>query len=195
MSEEKEKTKLDERWKKFLKKHWKLGLLVVAGLIVAAIGAVLVFLVFKDYAQGTGGLVPLTLGAWTLGYMVTFGLNLLLWEFLFIGIPVIIAAVVIMAIWWKRLPEEEKEEYKRDPKKGRRGKTTGSGGGISFLYYIIWLIIVFAQGNWDLAFSSWTLNYLIDSSLLAMGLILLIGGIPITIGLIWWLRRELKETP
>ncbi|MDH5495115.1 MAG: hypothetical protein OEY24_05380, partial [Candidatus Bathyarchaeota archaeon] len=81
-----------EIWKKFLRKHWNMLVLFVVGAILASIGAILVYLWFVGDAQSTG-LVPTTLRLWTMGHLVTFLLRLILWEVLFIGIPVIIAAV------------------------------------------------------------------------------------------------------
>lgn len=193
MTELKDETN-DEVWKKFLRKYWKLSLIVVVGIIIAAIGFFSTLIWFKQYAQDTG-LVPVALTSWTVGYIVTFVLNSILWEFLIIGIPVIAAAVVILVFWWNRLPEDEKKEYQREPKKRRRGRSAGGGGGlIGFFSQLIWLIIVFRDGMWGVAFSDsrWNLNYLIDSYLLAFVWVLIIGGIPATIGVIWWLRRELK---
>lgn len=193
MTEEKEEH-LDEVWKKFLRKHWKMVLIAVGGIAAAAIAGIMVFLVLKDWFVATS-LVPATIGLWTIGYGVTFFFNILLWEFIYVGIPVIIAAVLFFVLWWTKLPEDEKEEYKREPKKKRsRGTKAGGGsGGASFFIFIVWLIIVFVNNMWNTEFNLWTLDYLITSSLWAFGIVCLIGGIPLTIVLFWWLRRELKE--
>lgn len=187
----------DEVWKDFLRSHWKVTIIIAAGIILAGIGGLLVFLWFKDYAQ-LGGLVPNTvLSDWTVGFIVTFILNIILWEFLIVGIPVIAAAFVIFFQWWNKLPEEEKEKYKSEPKKKtpRRGMSAGGGGGMVWgLGTLVWLIIVFTGNMWNTEFNVWTLDYLITSSLMAFLWVLLIGGIPLAIVVIWWLRRELKES-
>ena len=96
-------------WKAFLSKHWKMAALFVVGAVLAVVGAILVFLWFVGDAQSTG-MVPSTLGLWTMGHMVTFTLHLIFWELILIGIPVGICAVAGWQ-WWKRLPAEEKKEY------------------------------------------------------------------------------------
>jgi len=193
MTEKTEETE-EEIWKRFLRKQWKM-VLIVAGVIAgAAIGALFVFLWVKDTTVAATPALA-TLGNWTMGYGMTFFLNILLWEFLIIGLPLIAAVLVILILWWKKLPEEEREEYKGDPNKKKskkRRNAGGGGGGLSFLVFIVWMIIVFVEGRWNTAFSAWTLDYLIYSSLWAWGWVLLICGIPMAIVAIWWLRRELK---
>ena len=181
-------------WIKFLRRHWKIVVIIGAGLITAGIGALLIFLAFKDWAI-FNSIVPADLGQWTLGYTFTFILNLILWEFLSIGLPVIAAAAVIFLQWWNKLPDDEKEEYTKERKKTtpRSGITAGTGGSIVWgLTLIVWLIMVYADGKWDLPFQSWQTDYLIMSSLTAFLWVLLIAGIPVAIFVIWWIRRELK---
>ena len=184
----------EEIWKKFLRKQWKMVVIIAGAIAGAAIGALFVFLWVKDTTvTATPALV--NLGAWTMGYGMTFFLNILLWEFLIIGLPLIAAVIVILILWWYKLPDEEREEYKGDPNKKKskkRRNAGGGGGGISFLVFIVWMIIVFVEGKWDTTFTLFPLDYLIFSSLFAWGLVLLICGIPMAIFAIWWLRRELK---
>jgi hypothetical protein len=183
-----------EIWKRFLMRHWKMIAVFIAGAVLLFIGAILVYLWLVGYAQSIG-LVPATLGLWTMGYLVTFILHLIFWEILFIGIPAIVA-VVIVYLWWKKLPAEEKEEYQRARFFGTRSRTTsGGGGGISFLAFIVFCIIVFTDGNWNLAFGTWTLDYLVYTYLWALILVLLVFGIPMALGLIWWIRHEMKKNP
>ncbi|NVM29893.1 MAG: hypothetical protein HWN65_13700 [Candidatus Helarchaeota archaeon] len=188
----------DEVWKKFLRRHWKMTLMIIAGISVATIGGFLLFYFFiLPNAIGTG-IVPLALSAWTMGNVISFILNIILWEFLIIGIPAIAVAAVIFLQWWNKLPDEEKEEYQREPKKKgpRRRITAGSGSGIiSFLVFLTWCIIIYIDGKWDVAFSNWDLNYLTNSILAAFLWDLLIFGLPIGLILLWWLRREMKESP
>jgi len=187
-----------EIWIKFLQRHWKMTLLMIGGLIVAGIGGLFVFLWVRDVAIATS-LVPPTLGQWTIGYIITFTLNVILWEFLIIGIPVIAAVVVIILQWWNKLPDDEKEEYKKEPKKRtpRSGMTAGGGGGfVWFLTLLVWLIIVHNDGMWNKAFQDieWSFYYLINSSLAAFLWVLLVAGIPVAIFVIWWIRREITST-
>ncbi len=189
---EKVEEKEEEVWVKFLRKHWKMTFLIAGGLIVAGIGALFVFLWFKTISG-----VTQVLGDWTVNITINFFLNLLLWEFLIIGIPVIAAAVVIILQWWNKLPDDEKEEYKKEPKKRtpRSGITAGSGGGIVWLLtFFVWLIIVYTGGHWNTPFQNWTLDYFIESSLWAFLYVLLFAGIPVAIFVIWWIRREVKTS-
>ncbi len=180
-----------EGWKKFLRKHWNMLVLFIVGVILAAIGAILVFLWFVRDAQSTG-LVPTTLSQWTMGYFVTFLLHLIFWEALLIGVPVIIAAVAGW-LWWKRIPAEERKEYHFFGK--RSGATGGGGGALSLLHFIVFCIKVFTDGNWDVAFAAWTFDYLVYSCLWALIWILVIFAIPISLGIIWWIRHEMRKKP
>jgi ABC-type amino acid transport system permease subunit len=185
----------DEKiWKIFLRKHWKILVLFVAAAVLAIIGAILVFLWFVGDAQLTG-LVPTTLGLWTMGYLVTFLLHLILWEVLFIGIPVIVAIAAIYLLWWKKLPDEERSEYKRKHLFGKRSHGRDQGGAITLLVNIVFIIKVYLDGNWNVPFATWTFDYLVYSYLLAFILIAIIFGIPLTIGAIWWIHREMHKKP
>ncbi len=179
-----------EIWKKFLRKHWNMVVLFVVGAILVSIGAVFVFLWFVGDAQSTG-LVPRTLDLWTMGHSVTFLLHLIFWEVLFIGIPAILAAVAGW-LWWKRLPDEEKKEYHFF---GTRSRTTSGGGGISLLFWIVFCIKVLTDGKWNVAFATWTFDYLVHACITALIWILIIFGIPIALGIIWWINHEMKKKP
>ena len=177
-------------WKKFLKKHWTMFALFVVAAILASVGAIYVFLWFVGDAQSTG-MVPSTLGLWTMGNIVTFILHAIFWELLLIGVPVILAAVAGW-LWWRRLPSDEKKEYHFF---GKRSRTTSGGGGISLLFFIAFCIKVFIDGNWNVAFATWTFDYVVDSMISILIWSLIIFGIPIAIGVIWWIRHEMKKEP
>jgi len=179
-----------EGWKKFLRKHWNMVTLFVVAAILVSVGAVYVFLWSVGNAQSTG-MVPATLGPWTMGHLVTFILHMILWEVLFIGVPVILAAVAGW-LWWKKLPDEEKKEYRFF---GTRSRATSGGGSISLLVLIAFCIKVFIDGNWNVAFATWTFDYLVYSLLWALIWISIIFGIPIVLGIIWWINHELKKKP
>jgi len=178
-------------WKKFLRKHWNIVVLFVVGAILVSIGAIFVYLWVVGDAQLTG-LVPATLDLWAMGYIVTFLLHLIFWEAILIGIPVILAAVVGW-LWWKKLPDDEKEEYKRGHLFGKRSRRTEGGEGISFLIFIVFIIKIYLDGNWNVAFATWTFDYLVYSCLWALIWVLIIFGIPIVIGGTWWLHGEMKK--
>jgi len=180
-------------WKKFLRKHWNIVVLFVVGAILVSIGAILVYLWVVGDAQLTG-LVPATLGLWAMGHIVTFLLHLIFWEAILIGIPVILAAVLGW-LWWKKLPDDEKEEYKHGHLFGKRSRRTEGGEGISFLVFIAFIIKIYLDGNWNVAFATWTFDYLVYSCLWSLIWILIIFGIPMAIGGTWWIRHEMKKKP
>jgi hypothetical protein len=177
-----------EPWKGFLRRHWVMLVLFAVGAVLAAIGAVLVYLWFVGDAQATG-LVPPTLNLWTLGDCVNFVLYLILWEVLFIAIPLAIAAVAGW-LWWKRLPDEEKKEYHF---LGGRSRATNGGGLISLLVFVAFCIKIFTDGRWSVPLSTWTVNYLVYSLVAVFIWILVIFGIPVALGAIWWIRREMRK--
>jgi len=174
-------------WRRFMRKHWKaVGIFVVASALALA-GAVYVFLWFAKNAQSTG-LVPATLGQWTMANLVTFILNATFWELLLIGIPVVVG-VGTGWLWWRRLPDEERRGYRFF---GRRSRARG-GGGLSLLFFIAFCIKVYLDGNWNVAISTWTLDYVVGSMVLILEWVLIVFGIPIAIGVIWWIRHETKK--
>jgi hypothetical protein len=176
--------------KGFVKEHWKMFLLFAIGAILVIVGAILVLLWFVGQAQTTG-LVPVSLGLWTMGYLVTFLLNLIFWEVLLIGIPLILAAIAVWQ-WWKRSPMEIRN---RSRSLRSRSRQTGGGNFVSLLVFIAFCIKISLDGNWNLAFSAWTLDYLVYSMLTALIWVLIIFGIPIAIGVIWWVRRRGSANP
>jgi len=180
-----------EIWRKFLRRHWTMLVVFGVGILLVSAGAILVFLWVVGDAQ-SHGLVPTTLDLWTMGHIVTFLVRLVFWEVLLVGIPTILAAVGVWQ-WWKRLPGEEKAEYHFF--EGRSRATSGGGGSISFLVFIAFCIKVYTDGNWNVAVATWTLDYLVYSWLTALLWVLAIVGIPIALGVIWWIRHETEKNP
>ncbi len=175
-------------WKKFITKHWQLvSAFAIAGILLF-IGAIYVFLWFTGDAQATG-LVPSTLGLWTMGNVVSFILHLLFFELIFVGIPAIVGSVVGWQ-WWKRLPDQEKSEYNLS---GKRSRSSRAGGAISPLLFIAFAIKVFVDGNWNIAISAFTLDYVVGSMVTILTWTVVIFGIPIAIGVVWWIRHEIKS--
>ncbi|MBI0583973.1 MAG: hypothetical protein ISF22_07075 [Methanomassiliicoccus sp.] len=162
--------------------------LFMVGAILVSAGAILVLLWFVGHAQSTG-LVPTTLGLWSIGNMVAFLLNLLFWELLLIGIPLIIVAIVVW-LWWRRLPLEERNEYTF---RGKRSRSSSGGNAFSFLIFIGFLIKVYLDGNWDVAIATWSFDYLVYSVITVMVWIAIIFGIPLAIGIVWWLCHDMRS--
>jgi hypothetical protein len=180
-------------WKKFVRKHWKMLVVFVVAAIVAATGAILVFLWYVGNAQTTG-LIPTTLGSWALGHVISFIVWMILWEFLLIGIPVIIMLAAIYFLWWKKLPADEKEEYRRGHLFfGKPSRRSDGGNAISFIVFIGLIIKVYIDGKWNTPFATWTFDYLVYSILWIFIAIVIIVGIPLALGGTWWLRREMKK--
>jgi hypothetical protein len=188
MMSETESENGNKGWKAFLRKHWKITALFVVGAVLALVASVLVFLWFVGDAQSTG-MVPMTLRFWTMSNLVTFILHLIFWELVLIGIPVGIAAVGGWQ-WWKRLPDEEKKEYHFF---SSRSRTTGGSGGISILFFIAFCIKVFIDGNWNVAISSWSLDYVVESMISILIWVAIIFGIPAAIGVILWINYSMKK--
>src|SRR5713226_4773013 len=101
---------VDSDWKRFMGKHWRTVATFVVAAILAVASAVYVFLWFVGNAQSTG-LVPRTLGLWTMANLVSFILNAIFWDLLLVGIPVVVAVVVAWLLW-KRLSGEEMRRYR-----------------------------------------------------------------------------------
>jgi len=173
-------------WRSFLRRHWSaVAILVLAGALVF-VGAIYVFLWFVSNAQSSG-MVPTTVGLWTMANLVTFILNAVFWELLLIGVPVAIAAAVGWQ-WWKRISREDSRGYSF----GGRSRSTGGGGGVGLLFFIAFAVKVYLDGKWNVAIGTFTLNYIVWSmiTILEWGLIIL--GIPAVIALAWWLNREMR---
>ena len=183
----------DEKiWVTFLRRHWKISFLFVIGAILAVIGAIFVFLWVVNEGQIID-LVPPTLDMWTMGHFISFLLHLLFWEAIFIGIPVAIAVVLIIFLWWKRLPDEERQEYKQQHLFDTESKKSDKSGGISFLIFIAFIIKIYLDGKWNVPIATWTFDYLMYSFLWAFIWIVIIIGIPLSVGLIWWIHHQIKR--
>jgi len=176
---------LDEGEKRFLRRHWRMAIVFAAVIAAGATGAVLVLLWFVATAQATA-LVPALLGQWSIGAIITFILHLIFWELLLVGSWVLVIVLVIIFQWYLKLPEEERLESR---KRGRREESDAFG----FLVGITWLIVVWLDGRWNLAFDSWTFNDWVYSFLAAFLWDLLIFGVPIALAFLWWMRREMKK--
>jgi hypothetical protein len=177
-------------WKGFLGRHWRIVALFVVAIILLLVGAIYVFLWFVGDAQSTG-LVPSTLDLWTMGHLVSFILHLVFWQLLFIGIPAIIGAVAGWQ-WWRRLPDEDKKAFRFS---GKRSRAANGGNGVSLLLFIAFALKVSIDGNWNIPISTWTLDYVVDSMITILIWIAAIFGIPVAIGLVWWIRHEMKKGP
>ena len=174
-------------WRAFFRRHWGAVTVFVIAAALAVAWAVYVFWWFVGNAQSTG-LVPSTLGLWTMGNLVNFIIYSVLWELLLVGIPAALAAVGAW-MWWRRLPYEERMGYHW----GKRSRSAGGSGGVGFLFFIAFAIKVYVDGSWNAPISSYTLNYVVGSMITILEWVVVIFGVPAAIGLAWWLRHELKK--
>ena len=177
-------------WGTFVRKHWTAFAAFIVAAILAVAGAIYVFVWFTGDAQATN-LVPSNLGLWTMGNTVSFILHAIFWELVLIGIPAAIAAIVGWQ-WWKRIPEEEKRTYHLS---GKGSRSRDAGGAISPLLFIAFAIKVYVDGNWNMAISAYSLDYVVGSMVTILLWIVAIFAIPAIIGLIWWIHHETTKTP
>ena len=185
-----ERTQVEEssRWSGFLRKHWVAFAAFIAAAILAVAGAVYVFVWFAGNALSTG-LVPATLGIWTMGTSILFILHAVFWELVLIGIPVAIGAILGWQ-WWKRVPDAEKSGLS-----WKRSKSRNAGGAISSLLFIAFAIKVYVDGNWNVAISTYTLDYVVGSMVTILLWIVAIFAIPAIVGVVWWIRHEMTKKP
>lgn len=179
-------TSRGQAWKRFVRRHWRFTSLAAIGIAAIVIAALLVFLWVVANTQATG-LVPTGLGAWTAGNVVTFILNVILWEILLVATWVAAAGAAAYLLWYKKLPADERKEYEGG---SRRGRSAGRNGGFSFFIALVWLVLVWIEGRWNLAFQDWTFNDFVYSWVEAGLVALVIVGVPGSIYVIWSLRRD-----
>ena len=175
----------DSSWRQLTKNHKAAFAAFIAAAVLAAVGAVYVFVWFTGNAQTTG-LVPSSLGQWSMNSLVWFIVSAIFWELVLIGIPAGIGAAIGWW-WWKRIPEEEKRQYNLS---GKGSKRSGAGGAISPLLFIAFAIKVYVDGYWNSAISTFTLNYVVGSMVTILIWIAIIFAIPAIIAFIWWISRR-----
>jgi hypothetical protein len=183
----------DNIWILFMRRHWSMFVFWIGIIIGAVIGVIYVFFWFVEDAQASS-LVPEALGLWSMEHLIEFLLNLLFWEIVIIGIPLIIIIVLIYLLWWKKLPYDELQEYKQSHLFGKSSRTRDSGTGISLFINIAFAIKVYLDGNWDKPFAEWKFDYLVQSYFTVLLWLLVIFGTPILIGGSWWIWHKMKKT-
>lgn len=179
----------ESNWGGFMRKHWAAFTVFIVAAIVAVAGGVYVFVWFTAGAQATG-LVPSSLGLWSMANLVAFILHAIFWELVLVGIPAVVGAVVGWR-WWKRIPEAEKNQYHLS---GKRSRSRDASGVISPLLFIAFALKVYADGNWSVAISSYSIDYVVGSMVTILLWIVAIFAIPAIVGLVWWIRHEMNKT-
>jgi hypothetical protein len=89
--------------------------------------------------------------------------------------------------WWKKLPDAERREYEG---RGRRRRSAGQNGGFSFFVGLVWFLVVWIDGKWNLAFQDWTLNDWVYSWLTAGLVVVVLVGVPGAIYILWSLSAD-----
>src|SRR5512140_3122156 len=89
-------------WRQFTKNYKAAFAAFIVAAVLAAVGAVYVFVWFTGNAQTTG-LVPSSLGLWSMSNLVWFIIHAIFWELVVIGIPAAVGAAIGW-LWWKRIP-------------------------------------------------------------------------------------------
>ena len=171
----------EQFWKKKIKEHIPLLIVVIIAVVFAFIGALVVIIWFIETspigAQGTA-----LIGDWSLDWIVGFYILVILFELLFVGIPAGLFFGVGGFIWWKRLPDEEKAEFKaREKKNKHRKRNAGGSGGGGLLMFIAYAIYMGVQGNYYAPFSSQPYSYWVYGMFYTLMWMLIIFGIPICI--------------
>ena len=171
----------EQYWKKKIKEHIPLFIVVIIAGVFAFIGALVVIIWFIETspigAQGTA-----LIGDWSLNWIVGFFILIILWELLFVGLPAGLFFGVGGYIWWKRLPDEEKAEFKaREKKNKHRKRNAGGGGGGGFLMFIAYCIYMGVQGSYYAPFSSQPYSYWVYGMFYTLMWLFIIIGIPICI--------------
>jgi len=178
-------------WQRFMRKHWAVFAVFIVAAVLASVGAVYVFVWFTGNSQSTG-LVPSILHLWTMNNLLFFILYAVFWELVLIGIPAAVGVAVGWQ-WWRRIPEEEKRQYHLSG--GKRSRSSSAGGAFSLFLFIAFALKVYVDGNWNAAFSTYTLDYVVGSMVTILTWIVAIIAIPAVVGLIWWIRRETSKKP
>jgi hypothetical protein len=78
---------------------------------------------------------------------------------------------------------------------GRRSRSRNAEGAISPLLFIAFALKVYVDGNWNMAISTYTLDYVVGSMITILIWTAVIFGIPATIGVVWWIRHEMNKKP
>lgn len=172
-------------WNSFMRKHWRIFAVFVVAAVALFAGSVFVLLWFVSNAQSSG-LVPSSLGLWTMSDLVNFILHGVFWELLLIAVPAAIVAIGGWQ-WWRRLPVEERYRFRKWSRRSR------GGGGVSFFFFLAFIVKVYIDGRWNVPISTFTLDYVVGSMVLILEWVLVIVGIPLAIVAIWWISRGMRK--
>ncbi|WP_287585567.1 hypothetical protein [Candidatus Borrarchaeum sp.] len=139
-----------------LRKYWKYMAIFVVGGVIALIGGIFVFFWYVG-TSAVGGQGTWTIDQFSIGNIVRWVIFLILFELAIIVIPTAVILGGLAFWWWRNLPQEEKDQFK-----GRKTRKREAGsGGFTFLTAIIFLIMIFLQGNWNTPLGALSYSYLV----------------------------------
>jgi hypothetical protein len=168
----------EQFWKNKIRKHWKTFLVIIIAGIVAAIGAIIVFIWFTGMSP-LGRRGTATFNEWRMHWVVGFIILLTLSELVFVGIPTGLFFGVGGYLWWRRLPDEEKQEFKdREKRRTHVARDAGGGGGFSFFFFIAYCIYLAFDGHYNAQFGSEPYTYWIFAGFYTIMWILIYLAIP-----------------
>ena len=181
--------------KLMLKKHWKVGIVFILGIIGAIIGIILtLFLVIETSAIGDQG--TWSIGEFSIGNIILWFLTVALWEFLIVILPTIAYMAITWGIWWSLLLDEsEKQEFRERERREEKIKDKGSAasGVFGFFVFIAFLIIITIEGNLWTPIGTIPYVYWIQKILWSAFWIIIVLGIPALIAGIYYLRKKWRE--
>jgi len=180
--------------KLMLKKHWKVGIVFILGIIGAIIGIILtLFLVIERSAIGGGG--AWNIGLFSIGDIILWFLTVALWEFLIVILPTIAYMAITWGVWWSLLEESEKKEFRERERREEKIKDKGgaASGVFGFFVFIAFLIIITIEGNLWTPIGTIPYVYWIQKILWSAFWIIIVLGIPALIAGIYYLRKKWRE--
>ncbi len=161
--EDKEKTELKQT-KELLKNH-KGAFIALCAWIVVFVTALLLMLFAYINNSWVGRQGTAILGEFSIGTVLLFFLQVILWELLVIVIGLGILGMYIGYLWKFKLTEDEKAFIKSGDKKksNLRKGGQGVGGAFSFFVGLAFLLIVYIDGHWVTPFNSLPYTYYVNA--------------------------------
>ena len=181
-------------WMGMIKKHWYVLIIygiALAGLIAGG------FIVLWKYIESWSVYPPTTtFDQFSLGGLVLWVIWLILWELLYVWLPVIGYCIIVTVIlWYKIIPEEDKQAIKSREKKEKKKtkQAAGGSGGAGFLFFLVFMLVVYIDNNyWELA-GNLSYSYYLYAYLWGVFWVCIVLGIPFLIIIIIYLSRKWKK--